>query len=82
MADPRRLLGEPGRKRRVARRNDRPAIDENLRADLFRDGLAVDFDRAARGRLDPALEIEPGGMFGRVAVAAPPQNGAMLHEIV
>ena len=82
VADPGRLLGEPRGEGRVAGRDDRPAVDEDLRADLFGHGLAVDADRAAGRRLDPALQIEPGRVLGGIAVAAPPQDRAVLDDVV
>jgi hypothetical protein len=39
-------------------------------------------DRAARRRFDPALKIEPSGVLGGIAVAAPAENGAMLDDVV
>src|SRR5579863_1261077 len=44
MAHPRSLFGQPRRERRVARRDHRPAVDENLRADLLGDGPAIGRD--------------------------------------
>src|SRR5271168_3982115 len=82
MADARRLLGEARGELRVARRDDRPAVDEYLRADLLRDGSPIGRDRTAHRRRDPAFEIEPRRMFRRVAVAAPPENGALLDDVV
>src|SRR5271157_3301564 len=82
MADPGRLLGEPGGQGRIAGSDDRPAVDENLGADLFRHRLAVERHRAARRRLDPALKIEPCRMFGGIAIAAPPKNRALLDDVV
>ena len=35
-----------------------------------------------RGRGDAALEVQPGGVLGRVAVAAPPQDRALLDDVV
>src|SRR5262249_48345802 len=60
----------------------RPAIDENLSADLLRDHLPIHFDRSAVRRGNPALQIEPRRVLGGVAVAAPPQDCAALDEIV
>jgi hypothetical protein len=82
MTDLGRLFGEAGGERRISRRDDRPAVDKNLRADLLRDGLAVDRDRAARRRLDAAPQVEPGCVLGRFAVAAPPQDRAILDDVV
>ena len=31
---------------------------------------------------DPMLEVQPGGVFGRIAVAAPPQDRALLDDVV
>ena len=67
---------------RLARRDHRPAVDEDLRADLLGDRLAVDRDRAGGGRGDAALQVQPGGVLGRVAVAAPPQDRALLDDVV
>ena len=39
-------------------------------------------DRSAVGRRNAALQIEPGRVLGRVAVAAPPQDRAMLDDVV
>src|SRR5271170_2486009 len=82
MADARRLLREVRGELRVARRDDRPAVYEYLRADLLRDSSPIGRDRTAHRRRDPALEIEPRRMFGRIAVAAPPEYGALLDDVV
>ena len=30
----------------------------------------------------PRLEVQPGSVLGRIAIAAPPQNRAVLDEVV
>ncbi len=82
MADARRLFRECGGERGIARRDDRPAVDEDLRADLLCDRLPVDRDRSAGRRRNPAFQVEPGGMLGGVAVAAPPQDRAVLDDVI
>ena len=58
-------------------------VDEDLGADLFGDGPAIEGDGAGCGRFDAVLEPEKGGMFGREAEAAlalslPRQKGSKL----
>ena len=77
MADAACGFGEFGRQPRLARRDQRPAVDEDLRADLLGDRLPVGGDRAGKRRRDAAFEVQPGRMFGRIAVAAPPQDRAL-----
>ena len=66
----------------VSRRHHRPPVDEDLRADLFGDHLAVRGHRTAAGRLDAFLQPQVGRVLGRVAETAPPQHGAVLDEVV
>ena len=77
-----RLLGEPRRKRGIAGSHDRPAVDEDLRADLLGERPAVDSHGAARRRLNPTFQIEPGRVLGRIAGPAPPQHGAVLDHVI
>ena len=82
MTHPGRLFGKPCGECGISRRDDRPAVDEDLRADLLGDGLAVDRDRTAGRRRNPALQIEPGRVLGGVAVSAPPEDRAALDKVV
>ena len=67
--------GSPGR-------DHGPAVDKDLGADLLGNDLAVQGGRAAAGRGDALLEAEERGVFGRVAHAAPPKDGAFLDDVV
>src|SRR5579883_392913 len=82
MADPRRLLGEARGEGRLARRDHGPSVDENLRADLLGDSAPIRRHRAARRRSEAALQIEPGGMLRRIAIAAPPEDRALLDNVI
>ena len=75
-------FGEFGRQPRLARRDQRPSVDEDLRPDLFGDRLPVGRDRTRKRRLDAAFEVQPGRMLGRIAVAAPPQDRSALDDRV
>jgi hypothetical protein len=73
-------FGQSGGKPRLARRDQRPAVNEDLRADLLGDRLSICGDRTGPRSGHPTLEIQPCGVFGRIAVAAPPQNRALLDD--
>ena len=74
--------GEVRRLLWIARRDHRPAVDEDLRADLFGHHLAVHGDRAARRGVDARRQAHVGRVFRRVAEAAPPQDRAVLDQVV
>ena len=67
---------------RVAGRHHRPAVDEDLRADLLRHDFAVHGDGAALRRWHARGQADERGVFGGVAEAAPPEDGAPLDQIV
>ena len=75
-------FGELRRQLRLTGRHQRPAVDEDLRADLFGDGLPIGRDRSRMRSRHAALEVEPGRVLGRIAVAAPPQDGSLLDDRV
>ena len=77
-----RAARQIGRQLRVARRRQRPAIDEDLGRDLLCDYLPVGRRGAARRWLQPPLEAQIRGVGGGVAEAAPPQHRAFLDQIV
>jgi len=64
MADAARPPGQVGGQLRVARRDHRPAVDEDLGADLLGDGKPVGGDRAAGRRFEATLEPLVSGMLG------------------
>ena len=74
--------GEVGGQLRIAGGDHRPAVDEDLGADLLGDDLAVEGDRAAVRRGDAVLQAQVGGVLGRVAEAAPPEDRAPLDHVV
>ena len=76
------LLREVGCLLGIAGAHHRPAIDEDLRPDLLGHGFAIELDRAALRRRDAGLEPQVGGMFGRIAQTAPPQDRAILDDVV
>ena len=82
VADTRGGVSELDRQLGVARRDHRPAVDEDLGADLLRHDLAVPFHRAAFGRLDSALETKVSRVLGGVAEAAPPEHRALPDQVV
>ncbi len=82
MADAGGAAGEPCGEAGLAGRHHRPAVDEDLRPDLFGEGRAVHRDRSALRRRDALAQVEPGGVLGGIAVAAPPQDRSLLDEVV
>ena len=82
VADAAGRFGELRRQFRLTGRHQRPAVDEDLRADLFGDSLSVGRDRPRMRGRQTALEIEPGRVLGRIAVAAPPQDRSLLDDRV
>lgn len=82
VADRGGAAGEVGGARRVAGRDHRPAVDEDLRADLLGDDRAVECDRTAGGGGRAGLQAQIGGVLGRVAEAAPPEDRAPLDDVV
>ena len=82
MADLSRLSGKLGSKSRLVRRNEGPPVNENLCANLFSNGRAIGGDRAALGSGNALLEIQPGGVFGRVPTAAPPEDRAFFNDVI
>ena len=82
MADAAGAPGQIGREFRVARRHQSPAVNEDLRADLLGDYLAVELDRAAQGRFNPLLQAQISRVLGGVAHAAPPEHGLLFDQII
>src|SRR5206468_7012819 len=77
VTDAARRFGESRGELGLTRRDQRPAVDEYLRADLLRDRLSVGRDRTGTRGRHAALQVQPRGMFGRIAIAAPPKDGAV-----
>src|ERR1700738_5725658 len=82
MADAARLLCQVGGLLGISRTDHRPSIDEDLGANLLGYGLAVQFDRTAQRRGYAGLQAQIGGMFGGVSDPAPPQDRAVLHDVI
>ena len=74
--------GEVGGQLGVAGGDHGPAVDKDLGADLFGHHLAVQGDRAAARGRDALLETQVGGVLGGVAHAAPPEDRALLDDVV
>jgi hypothetical protein len=53
-----------------------------LGADLLGDRLSVGRDRTGMRGGYVALEVQPCDMFGRLAIAASPRDGALLDDRV
>ena len=66
----------------IAGSDHRPAVDEDLRADLLGHHLAVQLHRSASGRLDAALETKVSRVLGGVAEAAPPEHRPLPDQVV
>ena len=73
---------EVSRKDWITRIHDRPAINENLSANLLADHLRVEATRAAVRRSDTASKPQVGGLLGGIANAAPPQHGFIFDDRV
>ena len=67
---------------RVARADHAPAVDEDLRPDLFGHHPPVERHRAALRRGDALLEPQVGGVLGGIAQPAPPQDRLVLDDVV
>ncbi len=75
---PRQVGGQVG----VAGCNHGPTIDEDLRADLLGNDLAVQRRRPAVRRGDARFEAQVGGVFSGASQAAPPQDGLVLDQVI
>ena len=82
VADAARPACQVRRQLRIARRHHGPAVDEDLRADLLGDYLAIQADRAALGRLITLLQPQISGVLGGIAHAAPPEHGLLFDQVV
>ena len=74
--------GEIGGELRVAGRYHGPAVDKDLGADLFGNHLAVQLDGTTLRCRIALFQAHIGGVFGGVAHAAPPEDGAPFDEVV
>ena len=81
------LTEAASRARRAARSGaprvgQRPPVGEELSADLLRHRPPVQGDRAAGRRRVSLPQPQPGGVLGRTAHAAPPEDGSVLDDVV
>ncbi len=74
--------GQIGGQLWITRSDHRPAIDEDLRADLLGNHLSIQRNRATCWCRDATFEAQKSGVFGRITQATPPQNRAALNNIV
>src|SRR5438552_13679316 len=66
----------------ISRRYHRPGINENLGPDLFGNNRPVQLYRSTSRRFDSLTQPNKRGVFRRVTESAPPQNCAVLDDIV
>ncbi len=82
VADTRGATGQICGQLGVARRDHRPTVDEDLGADLLGHYRAVQRRRAALGRRCAVFQAQERRMLGGIAHAAPPQDRALLDQVV
>jgi hypothetical protein len=82
VADARRAPGKVGGQLRIAGRDHRPAVDEDLRADLLREHLAAVLGRAGLRRAHAFLEPQEHGVLRGETAPTPPERRPVLDDVV
>ena len=82
MGDTGGVFRKKGRSVRFTRAHQAPGIDKDLAAYLFGNSTAVLPDAAALGSRDPMIKVEVGGVFCRIAVAAPPEKAVLIRSVI
>ena len=73
---------EVGSQFRFTRSDHGPAVDEDLSADLLGDDLAIRGNRPGFGRRSAVFQAKKGCVFGGGPQPAPPEDGALLDQVV